>query len=361
MAEEEKDKSEPATPFKLEEARRRGQVVKSLDVNSLLVLGALLIVLLGWGRGVTGDGGRLAHLLFAQSPASVESVASTAALFEQILADFARLLAPFMAAAAIAAVLANLVQTGAVFSAHPIKPDFQRLNPVNGFKRLFSLRTLFETGKTLLKLVLLCAVAYLALDAMLAATLNLQHAEPRALMFLTLDEATSVLFKLLLVLAAIALLDLAYTRWEYAKRMRMSRRELKDEIKRREGDPHIRARLRELRQEMVKRSQSIKRLPEADVLITNPDHYAVALQYDRRRMDAPRVIAKGADELARLLKRTAAQAGVPQYEDAPLARRLFAEIDLDQPIAGALFEPVARVYAWLYAQERAERRLEVRL
>ncbi len=239
------------------------------------------------------------------------------------------LVAPFLAAAVLAAVVANVVQTGAIFSAFPLKPDFQRLNPALGFKRLFSLKVLVETGKTILKLVLFAGVAYLALSAVLPKLLATMDMEPKVYFGVLISHVASLIFKLLLVFILIVLVDLAYSRWDYARQMMMSRRELKDEI-------------------------------EADVLITNPEHFAVALAYDRMRMRAPTVIAKGAGDLALELRSRAARAGIPTVEDKPLARRLFIEADIDRPISEDLFEPVARVYAGIYASaHRAPARLEV--
>src|SRR6266568_3916002 len=219
MAEQEKDRTEPATPFKLEEAKHRGQVSKSLDFISLVMLSAFLAALYAWADDLARFGLRLSvgALESGAELAFTPPVAATW-LGKISLATLA-LVAPFLAAAVLAAVVANLVQTGAIFSAFPLKPDFQRLNPALGFKRLFSLKVLVETGKTILKLVL--------------------------------------------VFILIVLMDLAYSRWDYARQMMMSRRELKDEIKRREGDPHVRARIRELQREAAKRAKSLKRLPEA--------------------------------------------------------------------------------------------------
>ncbi len=219
---------------------------------------------------------------------------------------------------------------------------------------------LVETGKTILKLVLFAGVAYLALSAVLPKLLAAMDMEPKVYFGVLISHVASLIFKLLLVFIVIVLMDLAYSRWDYARQMMMSRRELKDEIKRREGDPHVRARIRELQREAAKRAKSLKRLPEADVLITNPQHFAVALAYDRTRMRAPTVIAKGAGDLALELRSRAARAGIPTVEDKPLARRLFIEADIDRPISEDLFEPVARVYAGIYSSaHRASARLEV--
>ena len=359
MAEQEKDRTEPATPFKLEEARRRGQVAKSLDFISLVMLGALLAALYAWSDRLAAAGLRVSVGMLERAGGLAFGAPDAAAWLGQLAGATAAMLAPFLAVAVLAALVANLVQTGPVFSAFPLKPDFQRINPATGFKRVFSLKTLVETGKTLIKLAAFAGVAWLALDAALPKLLTAVEVQPKAYFGLLLGEITALMFKLLLVLVLLALADLAYSRWDYGRTMRMSRREMKEEVKRREGDPHVRARIRELQREAVKRAKSVKRLPEADVLITNPEHFAVALAYERGRMRAPTVVAKGAGELALELRRRAAPLALPIVEDKPLARRLFAEVELDCPIGEALFEPVARVYASLYQAKKSSMRVEV--
>jgi flagellar biosynthetic protein FlhB len=359
MAEQEKDRTEPATPFKLEEAKRRGQVAKSLDFISLVMLGALLAALYAWADDLAAAGVRLSAGALERAGSLSFSPADAASWLGALSTATLALVAPFLAVAVLAAILANLVQTGPVFSAFPIKPDFQRINPATGFKRVFSLKTLVETGKTLLKLGVFGGVAYLAVSAVLPQLIAVMEVHPKAYFGVLMGEITALVFKLLLALVLIALADLAYSRWDYGRTMRMSRRELKEEVKRREGDPQVRARIRELQREAAKRAKSIKRLPEADVLITNPEHFAVALAYERSRMRAPTVIAKGAGELALELRRRAARLALPILEDKPLARRLFAEVEIDGAIGEALFEPVARVYASLYRERHIKARVEV--
>jgi len=255
----------------------------------------------------------------------------------------------------LAALVANLVQTGPVFSAFPLKRDCNRINPATGFKRVFSLKTLVEAGKTLVKLAAFAGVAWLALAAELPRLLTSVEVQPRAYFGLLMGEITGLMFKLLLVLLLLALADLAYSRWDYGRTMRMSRREMKEEVKRREGDPHVRARIRELQREAAKRAKSVKRLPEADVLITNPTHFAVALRYRREEHPAPQLIAKGAGELAARMKRLARRHGVPVVEDRPLARHLFLRGALDAPIGAAEYPRVARILAWVYALRELRR------
>jgi flagellar biosynthetic protein FlhB len=345
MAEADQDRTEPATPYKREEARRRGQVAKSLDTNSFFILAAALVAMLLWGSQLLSEGARTFQEVFSMAGTLSFDPVSLNRWGAAVMRASLYSLTPPLLLVIAAGLLANLVQTGPVFSTHPLKADFQRLNPLQGFKRIYSSKALFEILKSLLKLSLFAAVAYRVIVTLLPATLALSGEAPRALPRRVLADLESLAWQLLLVLLVIALLDLAYVRWDYAKKLRMSRREQKEEIKRREGDPHIRAKRRELQREAAKRSGSLRRVPDADVLITNPTHLAIALQYQRGRAVAPRCIAKGAGETALHMKEMAARHGVQIVEQRALARALFEEVEIDALIPESLYEPVARVYA----------------
>lgn len=361
MAEQEKDKTEQATPFKLQEAKRRGQVAKSLDFNSFFVIAALLGILYGWGEGLIRNALRLAQQTFVLAPSVVFDVPHLAAGFRDVVSTTVFLLAPIFLVAVLVMIGANMIQTGPVFSAFPLKPDPQRINPVAGFKRVFSRRMLFEGVKSLIKLALFGFVAMLVIETLLPDMLRLQHMDPKAYAPLLMNDITTLLFKLALVVLLVAAIDTAYTRWDFGKKMMMSTREVKEEVKRREGDPHVRAKQRELQREAAKRSKSLGRVPDADVLITNPSHFAVALRYEQGRMSAPTLTAKGAGELALAMRAVARAHGVPVLELPPLARGLFREGDIDQPVGAKFFEPVAKIYAELYVGRSGEARVEVRL
>ena len=361
MAEQEKDKTEQATPFKLQEAKRRGQVMKSLEFNSFFVIAGLLAVLYMWGSGVVTHGQRFGQLTLSQAGQVVFDIPNLMSGFQVVELGTATLLAPFFVVAVIVAVAGNLVQTGPIFTTHPLKPDLQRLNPVTGFKRVFSVKTLFEALKSVIKLVLFSFIAYLLISALLPSLIGLMHIDPKGYAPILMDESTRLIFKMVMALLVIAALDFAYTRWDFSKKMMMSRREVKEEVKRREGDPLIRAKIRELQREALKRAKSAGRVPEADVLITNPTHYAVALRYVRGQSQAPVILGKGSGELALVMRRTAERHGVPIFERRTLAQRLFHDGTIDAPVPVELFEPVARVYADLYAHKPGDVRVEVRI
>jgi flagellar biosynthetic protein FlhB len=352
VADQDQDKSEEATPHKLEEAKRRGQVAKSLDFNSFLLLAGMLALFYAWGRNTVGDGLRLEQSIFAQAQSFAYDAQAILPWMGQLLVETGILLAPVFLTAIIVALLSNLFQTGPIFSFFPLKPDVQRLNPVQGFKKIFSTRLLFEGLKSTLKLALFGAVAYFMIAAALPSIIGMVQQDPRGYVWTLFDQIATLVFKLLLVVMLVAILDLVYTRWDFGKKMRMSKREMKEEVKRREGDPQVRAKIRQLQREAAKRAKSVSSVPDADVLITNPTHLAIALRYDRERMPAPQVIAKGAGELALAMRKKAVEHGVVIMERRPLARQLFRDVAIDQIVPEALYEPIAHVYAELYKKPR---------
>jgi len=355
VAEQEQDRSEPATPFRLQEARKRGSVAKSLELSSLITLFAALVLFYIFGLGMIREQLALDAAILGQAHLLDFQASSVFSWLTHVFGETLRQLTPILVLVVVMAVLGTLVQTGPAFTTFPLKPQFDRLNPVAGFKRVFSMRLLFELGKNVLKLLLIGWLLYALFWQLLPTLLGLLDLSPTAHLRQGFTLAFALVFKILIVLAIIALLDVLYTRRSYYNRLKMSRRELKEEIKNREGDPRIRARIRQLQRELVKRSSAIKRLPDADVLITNPTHLAVALLYKREAMSAPKVLAKGAGELAERMKMLARQHRIPVIENRVLARKLFDGVELEQTIPEALFPQVARILVWAYAWRDGER------
>lgn len=355
MAEQqtEQDRTEPATPTKLRDARRRGQVAKSLEINSLFVLTLALCAFLLLGQGMVARQLALSRSLLAGAHRFTLDPAQAVALFEVTFHRMVAIFWPFMAGLVIVAVLMNMAQTGPVFSFFPLKPDPSRVNPVTGFKRLFSAKLLFESLKTLIKIGLFAGVLYFAVAGLLPSLVGLLDRHPDTYPAYLGHEGFLIALKLMAVLVLIALFDLLYTRWDYAKRLRMSRREIKEEVKRREGDPQVRARIRALQREAARRAGALRRVPEADVLITNPTHVAVALSYRRGEMAAPTVIAKGAGDLALRMRETARGHRVPVVENKALARQLFRSVEIDRPIGEAHYPAVAAILVRVFAQRDA--------
>jgi flagellar biosynthetic protein FlhB len=353
MAEQELDRNEQATPFKLEQARKKGSVAKSPDAIYVAVLTGFLLFLYSFGWQAINRLLTVLQLTMARAAAVDWSRGGVVEWLSATLLASLQPFVPLALALMIAAILASLAQTGPVFSFEPVKPDFNRLNPATGFKRLFSVKLLYEALKSVLKLALVATVLVLALTALLPLMMALPQVEVRHYATVLLDESAALLFKLAVVALLLAILDVAYTRWDFARQMRMSARELKEEHKHREGDPRIRARLRELRLELLKRTKGVARVAEADVLITNPVHYAIAVKYKHGEMSAPLVIAKGAGTLAAKLREAAYRNEVMVVQNPPLARALFKAVDSDEYVPEGLYPEVAKILVWVYAMRAA--------
>jgi flagellar biosynthetic protein FlhB len=353
MAEQDLDRNEAATPYKLEKARERGSVAKSADVNAVCVLAAGAVACFAWAEAALHHLAQLMALAWRTPMAALASVDTASQFLIALMGNALQLLAPLLLGIVCAAVLGNIAQAGVVFSAQPLKPDFARINPAEGFKRIVSLRSLYEAGKGVIKLLLLGTVLALAFGAAVPRLQAMVNLPPAAYSHALVALAGGLLVKLLLALVLIAAVDWLFSQRHYARQMRMSRREIKDEFKHREGDPRIRARIKELRVKLLKRSQALRDVPKADVLITNPTRVAVALRYDHGAAPAPRVVAKGAGSLAAKMRNLAFRRGIPIVPSAALARGLYRDADAGEYIPEHWYPQVARILVWLHAARRA--------
>jgi flagellar biosynthetic protein FlhB len=350
MADQELDRNEAATPFKLQKAREQGQTPRSADfVSTVVFLSAMVYVA---GQGMHTMQGLLQLTRSALVRAGDGTHAAPWPMVAQLISGAGHALLPMFLALVIAAIIGASCQTGMVFSLQPLQIDFDRLHPGQGIKRVMSLRTLFDGARACLKLTVLCGVAALALFALLPQFHAIASLAPAVFLQTLQQDVTAIGFKMGLGLLAISLLDMLFTRGEFARKMRMSRRELKDEYKQREGDPRIRGRMREIRHEMLKRSKALKNTSTADVVLTNPTHYAVALRYVHGEMEAPRVVAKGAGHLAAAMREIASRHRVVVVQNPPLARRLFREAALEEYIPASLHVEIARIIVWVLAARR---------
>lgn len=354
MAEQDMDRSEAASPYKLQKARERGQVSKSSEIVSALVLAVALVYVYWRGWESLREQIRFDQALMLMAGQVQVDHALFWHLARHMGGHYLALVGPFFAALMLAAIVSNLMQTGPILSFDPVKPDWDRLNPANGLKKIFSVRTLFDALRACCKLLILTLVVYYALrDLSRQQFFMLSGLSPQGYLQALLGDFSALGLKMVLALGILAVIDLVYTGRQFAKKMRMSRRELKDEVKNRDGDPRIRARLRQLRREMLKRSQSAQRTGQADVLITNPTHIAIALRYVHGEMASPQLLAKGAGGLAALMRQIAVRNHIPIVQNPPLARRLFREMELDQHVPPSLYADVARIIVWVFAMRQA--------
>ncbi|MCW7540885.1 EscU/YscU/HrcU family type III secretion system export apparatus switch protein [Aquabacterium sp. A7-Y] len=352
---QELDRNEDATGFKLEKAHRRGSIAKSAEVGFAFVLVAATACLYGLGESTLRELATLLPRAFMH--ASQEQLSAAGALrLVSALGSFAlQAVAAILFVVWLTALVLGAAQARGVFTAEPLKPQFERINPAANFKRLFSVKTVYETARTSLKLAFMAAVVGAWGWAKVDEFLGLLALPSGGLLRQSIALLGEMLALVAVLFAMFAYVDWLFTRWEFLRQMRMSKREVKEEHKEREGDPRIKQRLRELRAEWAKRARSVKKVGEADVLLTNPTHYAVAVEYRHGEMPAPRVTAKGAGELALRMRREASRRGVPIVQNAPLARALFADVEQDRYVPEQHFGQLARILRWVYAARPASR------
>lgn len=343
MAESEQDKSEPATEFKLKKSRERGSVARGMDLGFLAGLGAFAAYSWIAGPSLAADVAEAARGALTTAPQVVGGSHEIMTVTGLVMGHVGRGLILMGGTIFLTVLLFELLQTGVVFTAFPLKPDFTRLNPATGFKRVFSVRMLIETLKNVLKLSGYGLVAYLVIASSLRATAPAVQ-DGRSLLEAMNGSAFRLIAWSLVAAAAFALLDQVVARRDFRKKMRMSRSEVRREMRDREGEPRIKHRRKQLHGEFVKASESLRNVKGADVLVTNPTHIAVALRYDGARMAAPTVVAKGAMDFALRMKRLALLHGVIIVEDKPLARELFRHAALNREIPEASYAAVAKIY-----------------
>jgi flagellar biosynthetic protein FlhB len=344
---DEQSKTEQPTPYRLQEAHDRGQVSRSADLSGVLVTIVFSIAFAVSSYAAAAALARAVRRTLLMAGNAPAPSAGLATWLQATFAPFWQALLPVLLAVLVAAVLANIVQTGPTFSTTPLKPDFSRLNPAQGLKRIFSLHILWELLKLVLKAALLGGVGWMIASGIHHRVDAAALSAPSGLAMLFRSVYTQVTTWALVLLGLVALLDLWFTRREYIRKLRMSRRDLKDEVKRRDGDPDIRNKRKRLIAELLKHSRSISRVPEADIVLANPTHLAVALQYRPKSMRSPIVLSKGTDAIAAQMRLSASRSNVPCLHSPELARAIFRECRIDQAVPAHLFTQLAPVYRWL--------------
>jgi flagellar biosynthetic protein FlhB len=347
--EQDQEANEPATPFKLQKAHERGSIVRSSDVTFASVMFACVGVAYGLGNRIVQDVAQLMHHGLLLASRNEPSAVAVSGYMGGLSVYALGVIAPAVLTVWICALLVAGAQARGVFSAQPLKPDFSRLNPANGVERLFSIRSLHELWRSVAKMLVIAAAMGVWLRHHLREILLLSRRGHAEAAHRGIELLGSVLSLLAIIMLGFALLDWLINHREYMRKMRMSKREIRDEHKEREGDPRIKRRLRQLRIEWLKRSRQIAKVRSADVVLTNPTHYAVALEYRHGEMAAPMITARGAGELAQRMRTEALRHRVPVVENAPLTRALYALKESQVFVPEEHFDPVARVLRWVYA------------
>ncbi len=348
MAEEFQERTEQATPKRREEARKKGKVAKSYEFNSAIVLIASLVVLYLGGRYAWIKISNFTIFLLSNLHSIEISEANLHRYATYVVSFLGLNFLPFLFLLLFVGIGANLAQTGFVFTFEPLKFDFERLNPVNGIKKiLFSRRSFFELVKGFFKIGVVGLVAFMTLKSMFDDVVVLIDSDAKGIAEFIVSAGFSLLWKTAVVYLALAMFDFSFQRWEYERELKMTRQEVKEELKELEGDPLVKARIRKKQREIV-RMRMMHSVAKADVVITNPTHIAVALKYEPRKMKAPKVVAKGMNLVAERIKKIAREKGIPIIEDKPLAQTLFKIVDVDEEIPPQLYKAVAKVLAYVF-------------
>ena len=350
------DKTEKATPKKLDDARKEGRVARSSDLINGFMLLVMFFVLKLFGGIMAGlflDSFVKYYNKASDISMEVFDVRQAVNLSNEIVLDIVIASLPVLIGSFIVALVGNIVQVGWKVTGKPLKPKLDRLNPIGGLKRMFSQEKVVELIKSILKVLAIALVAYNEVKDRWKFILNLYDFEFMQAILNIFDIVLDVGIKISLIFVVIGLADFGYQKWKHLHDLRMSKQEVKDEMKQSEGDPQIKGQIRQKMREGARR-RMMQDLPKADVVITNPTHFAVAVKYDKETAEAPYVLAKGADYVAANIKEIAKQNNIEIVENKPLARMLYYNVEIGDQIPPELYQMVAEVLAYVYSVKDKE-------
>lgn len=348
------EKTEAPTPKRKEDVKKKGQVPRSHELNSVLGLLAAVIILRTTGGNLFTQITGLMGNNFRNLTANDWTAASITSYGTNLGMTFLAAMAPLFGALMIIGVAGSYSQGGLILTFKPMLPDFSRINPGKGFKRIFSKRALLEFVKSILKLGIVGFIVYQTFQDKYPQIVSLSGSDLRGAAGVIANVGLDILLKAGFALMAVAAMDYAYQRWEFQKNLKMTKEEVKEELRQSEGDPKIKSKLRQQQKQMASR-RMMRDVPAADVIITNPTHLAVAIQYRPESMRAPKVTAKGQLLVAERIKELARQHHVPVIENKPLAQALYKSVEIGSEIPSALYHAVAEVLAFIYSLKRNRR------
>lgn len=355
MAEDDRERSsedltEEASPYRLEEMRQKGRVAQSRELSGLfaLVASGLALYLM-----TIQNGDQIAN--FMRDSFQVDTIAKLDLMKLDVLTPILFSTMKMIMIVALPAAIAGFImgafgsftQIGSVFSTDPLTPDLNRINPIQGFMRFLSMKQFYDSLRVLFRATVIVIVSYYFIKKEIIGAPRFILSDPASVLEVFKTSGLKIFLSLTGVLAVFSGFDWWLQRWEFSKSVRLTKQEQKQEHKEREGDPLIRARIRSIQREMA-RKRMMDAVKKADVIVTNPTHIAIALSYQSDKMEAPKVVAKGADSLAQKIKKIASEAGVPLVENVPLARTLYRSVKIGQLIPKNLYQAVAEVLAYVY-------------
>lgn len=341
------EKTESATPKKRQDARKKGQVAKSMDLPAAFILLFSFLSFLMFGGYMKEKLVNIFRNVYENQLTMDITAANVQVLFVDLVQQGLTILAPIFILVVLVAFIGNYAQIGFMFIGDPLMMKFNKINPIEGFKRIFSLRTVMDFLKSTMKMLIIGYVVYTTLMGEKAKLLGLGHAPLESTFSFIASVTLKLGIKIGAILIVLAIFDFIYQKYEYEKSLKMSKQDIKDEYKKSEGDPLIKGKIRAKQRQMAMQ-RMMQEVPKADVIITNPTHFAVALKYDSNNMQAPTVVAKGADYVALKIKEVAKKNGIMTMENKPLARAIFAQVEIGDSIPAELFQAVAEVLAYVY-------------
>lgn len=353
------EKTLPASAQKIQRAREEGNIARSQDLSSGIALAMALFSVVIFGPGIMETLLAAGRYYLHNAPDLVPERTSLQAIAGGALWVVALCVAPVALVLIATGVLTNVMQVGFLMTTKPLTPKLSRVNPISGFQRFVTLRSLVELVKSVLKLILVVAVSWIAIRNRVEEVLMLMVMTPTGIVSGVSALVYTVWWRIAAVMIILGMFDYGYQRWQHLQDLRMTHQEAREEAKELEGDPHIKRRVRQLQRQMATQ-RMMKDVPKADVIITNPVRFAVALRYDMAEMDMPVVVAKGARKVAERIREIATEHDVPIVQKPELARALFKSIDVGQGIPEDLFRAVAEVLSFVYRIDRRQEKIRER-
>jgi flagellar biosynthetic protein FlhB len=344
------EKTEKATPKKRQDTRNKGQVYQSRELTASIVLLSIIMGLKIFGSYMYSQ----IELFFARvfQEYIIKSINFTVpeviGIVMEFIMLFLKILMPLFAIVILAAVSIQLAQVGFLFTTETLGLKLEKLNPLTGFKRMFSLNSIVELVKALLKIGIIGLIGYLYIKREVVTIISMMDMDVVSAAITIMDIVISVAIRMAFTMLIIGIFDLMYQWWKYEKDMKMTKKEIKDEFKQQEGNPEVKAKIKQ-KQRQISLRRMMQEIPKADVVITNPTHFAVAVKYDPKKSEAPYVLAKGQDYLALRIRELAKQNKVEVVENKPLARALYQSVDVGKAIPQDLYQAVAEVLAFVYS------------
>lgn len=350
------DKTEKATPKKRQDARKKGQVLQSREISSALVLMLVFVTLRIFGGYIYSELVQFTKRVMVVYPRDYNFYMPDVLIkiFIDAVTVFFKVTAPILAVALIGGLIAGYAQIGFLFTMETLKFKFSRINPVSGFKRIFSARGLVELAKSILKITIIGYVSYQYLNSQKENVIKLMDMDVIGIGAFIGLTSLNVAIRICFVLIILSLFDYAYQWWEYEKNLKMTKQEVKEEYKQTEGNPEIKSKIKQKQRQMSMR-RMMQEVPKADVIITNPTHYACAIKYDASVSDAPMLLAKGQDYIAQRIKEIAKESKVEIVENKVLARTIYDTVDIGKAIPPDLYQAVAEILAFVYSLKENKR------